>query len=105
MENAENPENPENPENHDDRLIPFLRNLANSIESHDLLPRQLQSIGEFFMTYQFQEQAIRDGDTSSMARSLEFSHDELLKFIITGWYIYCCILQNRSVSSSSDDVD
>ena len=48
------------------------------------------------MSYQFQEQAIRDDDDSSPAPR-EFSHEELLKFIILGWYIYCCILNNNTV--------
>jgi hypothetical protein len=45
-------------ENPDASLAPFLRNLAQSIEEGRLLPRQLQRVGEFFMSYQFQEQAI-----------------------------------------------
>ena len=69
--------------NPDDKLIFFLRNLANSIESKKLLPRQIQSIGEFFMSYQFQEQAIKDND-NSLSNSLNFSSDDLLKFIILG---------------------
>ena len=48
--------------NVDASLIPFLRNLADSIEEGRILPRQLQRVGEFFMAYQFQEQAIKDGD-------------------------------------------
>ena len=86
----------ENSNDSDTRLILFLRNLADSIEQQQLLPRQIRSISEFFMSYQFQEQAIRDDDDSSPAPR-EFSHEELLKFIILGWYIYCCILNNNTV--------
>jgi len=80
-------------------LITFLRKLANSIENRQLLPIQLQKVGEFFMTYQFQEQAIQDKDESCNQTSTnEFSKDELLKFIVLGWYIYCCILDNNEIN-------
>lgn len=85
----------ENSNNSDTRLIPFLRNLADSIEQRQLLPRQLQSIGEFFMSYQFQEQAIKDNEDISPSR--EFSQEELLKFIVLGWFVYCVILNERSL--------
>ena len=38
-------------------LVPFLRNLADDIESNTIVPEQLRSIGDFFMSYKFQEQA------------------------------------------------
>jgi len=87
----------ENEKNPNESLIPFLRKLADSIENHQLLPQQLQRIGEFFMAYQFQEQAIRDGDTSESSESLEFDHEELKKFLILGWYCYSVILKNRTL--------
>jgi hypothetical protein len=93
----------ENSNDSDARLIPFLRNLADSIERRQLLPKQLQSIGEFFMTYQFQSQAIRDGDVGSPP-SREFNHQELLKFIVMGWYFYSVILDGRTLPSL-DDID
>ena len=37
-------------------LIPFLRNLADSIEQKQLLPRQLQHVGEFFMEYHYEDE-------------------------------------------------
>jgi len=79
----------------DAKLIPFLRDLANSIERQQLLPKQTQIIGEFFMSYQFQEQAIRDNDNSTPPPS-QFSHDDLLKFLTLGWYVYSVILNERS---------
>lgn len=91
----------ENNKDSDAKLIPFLRNLADSIENQQLLPRQLQSIGEFFMSYQFQEQAIKDNDDSSPIR--EFSQEELFKFIVLGWYIYCCILDNNTIPQQESD--
>lgn len=84
------------------RLIPFLRSLADSIEKQQLAPRQIESIGEFFMDYQFTEQAVRDMDTSSSPPQ-QFNNQDLLKFVTLGWYIYCCILDQTHISSTTDD--
>lgn len=84
----------------DERLIPFLRNLADSIEKRQLLPRQLLSIGEFFMSYQFQEQAIKDNDNSS--QPLRFNNEDLLKFITMGWFVYCVILKGETLNFADD---
>jgi hypothetical protein len=92
--------NMDNHENADASLIPFLRNLADSIESGKILPRQLQHIGEFFMSYQFQEQAIKDGDTSGM-ETQSLKRADLMKFIVMGWHIYSCI----SGESPLPDID
>lgn len=60
--------------NADKELIPFLRNLANSIEENKLSPEQLQSVGEFFVSYNDTE--VTDDDF------------DVIKFIVLGWYIY-----------------
>ena len=96
-------------ENPDASLAPFLKNLAQSIEEGRLLPRQLQRVGEFFMSYQFQEQAIKDGDNTSESDTSEsrtssrkFSKSDLMKFIVMGWHVYSCILDG---TEPSPDVD
>jgi hypothetical protein len=80
-----------------DRLILFLRNLADSVEQDNLLPLQLESIGEFFMKYKFQEKRRNDDDgaISVVGSNGVFNHDELVKFIVLGWYIYCIILKEE----------
>ena len=93
-------------ENPDASLAPFLRNLAQSIEEGRLLPRQLQRVGEFFMAYQFQEQAIKDGDNtteSSNTSNRKFSKSDLMKFIVMGWHVYSCILDGTEPSSHAED--
>lgn len=92
----------EGSDNADASLIPFLRNLADSIENDRLLPRQLQHIGEFFMSYQFQEQAIRDGETNESPEH-SFSKSELMKFIVMGWHIYSCILRENPITTQTED--
>lgn len=89
--------------NTDASLIPFLRNLADLIESGKILPRQMQHIGEFFMSYQFQEQAIKDEDTSGSERTT-LTRADLMKFIVMGWHIYSCIL-GESKLPDTDDIE
>lgn len=90
--------------NVDEKLVFFLKNLATSIENGVLLPRQLQHIGEFFMSYQFQEQAIKDRDTSDFENSI-FKKADLIKFIVMGWYIYSSISKNSTLPEQDDIFD
>ena len=90
-------------DNTNTQLIPFLRKLADSIESKNLAPQQLQSIGDFFMSYQFQEQAIKDKDTSEI--NPQFSQADLIKFLSLGWYIYQVLLRNDTLSPNIDGQD
>tara|TARA_Y100000389_G_C17341054_1_gene453356 strand:- start:288 stop:554 length:267 start_codon:yes stop_codon:yes gene_type:complete len=75
-----------------EKLIPFLRNLADGIENKTIAPQQLQSIGEFFMSYQFREQAIKDSDTS-IEEETQFNKEEIIKFVSLGWYVYQVLLK------------
>lgn len=65
-------------------MITFLRNLANDIEKEKLNNTQLQKIGEFLMSYTFEQ---RDG--------VESNTDEFMKFITLGWYVYKVILKEE----------
>ena len=92
-------------ENPDASLAPFLRNLAQSIEENRLLPRQLQRVGEFFMSYQFQEQAIKDGDNTdeNITNGRKFNKSDLMKFIVMGWHVYSCILDDKEPCPRGED--
>lgn len=63
-------------------MITFLRNLANDIEKDRLNNSQLQKIGEFLMSYTFEQRV--DSNT-----------DEFMKFITLGWYVYKVILKEE----------
>jgi hypothetical protein len=80
----------------DERLITFLRELTGSLEREELCQRQLQSVGEFFMSYQFQESAAQDSDESSPTPP-RFSQSELIKFLSLGWYVYQVLLRQDSL--------
>lgn len=65
-------------------LILFFRNIADSIEKEELNEKQMSFIGEFYMSYHFQNE-------------LEtIKEEDFIKFLILGWYIYTMILKNDS---------
>lgn len=86
-------------QNPNEQLIPFLRNLADSIEQKTILPNQLQSIGEFFMKYTFEEEVRKDNLSTSENDIFEdeFEREDLIKFLTLGWFIYCIILKGKTI--------
>lgn len=88
-----------------DELIPFLRKLADAIENRELAQPQLQSIGEFFMSYQFQEQAWKDTAGAIVDEEYNFSQKDLIKFVSLGWYVYQVLLRQDTLAVPDDDVD
>jgi|TARA_B110000259_G_scaffold188246_1_gene245900 hypothetical protein len=91
-------------ENGDENMIVFFKNLVISIEEKKLLPQQLQRIGEFFMSYKFQEQAIADGNILENIDDVELNEADFMKFLILGWYIYVCILKDKSLPQIDNKV-
>ena len=88
-------------ETNNEILIPFLRKLASAIENKELAQPQLQSISEFFMSYQFQEQAYKDSDNSVYTKP-NFSEKELIKFVCLGWYVYQVLLRQDTLEVIND---
>lgn len=76
-------------------LSKFLRKLADDLDSNKLVPKELENIGEFYMSYQFKSQALKDDQNNE--ESLDFNETDLKKFIIMGWYVYTCILLHKSI--------
>lgn len=88
-----------------DELIPFLRKLADSLEKKELAPQQLKSICDFFMSYQFQEQAFKDFDDSGNDGEVTFSQQDLIKFVSLGWYVYQFLLKETSLNNGLEEND
>jgi hypothetical protein len=76
----------------DKELAPFLRNLADLLDSNRLKQDQIQKIGEFYMLYNMTTELINTGD--SVGDSL--SDIDAMKFIVLGWFIYKNIVKNES---------
>lgn len=80
------------------QLVPFLRDLADSIESDKLSPKQLQLIGEFFMSYKLSEE--KDIQTEED----NFDSTDVTKFITLGWYIYRILLSEHNQETNSEKI-
>lgn len=78
------------------KLVSFLRKLADNLESNQLLPEQLKKVGEFFMSYQFQNEVIEDRNKEVD----DFDADDIKKFLTLGWYVYTQILEEKTLSSN-----
>ena len=65
----------------DDRMVEFLRQLANDVESDTLTVTQRQHIGEFFMAYQS-----RKGECDP-------SEKDMLKYLTLGWWLYTQVIE------------
>lgn len=78
----------------DSQLAPFLRELADSIESRELPKDQLKFIGEFFVSYKFHEQ--RNGWKKEQEEE-DLDEMDVVKFLTLGWYIYKFILEEGIV--------
>lgn len=57
-------------------LLPFLKELIDDIESEKLSPENLQRVGEFYMSYLYNQ------------KDAKFSEEEIRKFTVMGWYIH-----------------
>ena len=84
--------------NGDDQLVPFLRDLADSIESNNIHNEKLKIVGEFFMNYKLQEELI-DKDSDK-----EYDDIDIIKFITLGWWIYQHILSNENNLTDSSEL-
>lgn len=79
----------------DNLLPPFLRTLADRIENKQLNDRQLRYIGEFFMSYLFNDQVEIDNANavgSKDEESSEMSDKDFKKFLVLGWWIYSQVI-------------
>ena len=75
------------------KIISFLRTLADSLEKDELSEMQINRLGEFFMSYQFQEAAEEDNNNQCET----FKEEDLNRFVFLGWYIYSIILKNETL--------
>lgn len=78
------------------QLTSFLKNLITSIEDEKLTSYQLRSVGEFYMSYLFNEQANIDSDDEDNWDD-DFQSQDFIKFVVMGWYIYKIILADKCI--------
>jgi len=81
-------------------LVPFLRDLANQLENKSLVTRQVQKIGEFFMSYKFDEELERNNKEED-----EISQADMMKFFFLGWHVYANLLKDKVDPTNSDKLN
>ena len=83
--------------NEQDKILPeFLRQLADNIENNKLDSSQLQSVGEFYVSYLFNEDTTtQDTNNTIENRDEEMCDKDFKKFLAFGWYIYNKIVINE----------
>ncbi len=81
------------------RLVPFLRGLADRIEAGDIKEEQLVRVGEFFMAYEFHQQAMFDSDEDDREGYNDIPMSDLTKFIVMGYHVYRNLLMTERLSS------
>jgi hypothetical protein len=87
----------------DEQLVPFLRELADSLESKKLEKDQLKCIGEFFMSYKFYEK--RNGWKEEEEDEDEDEEEfDVVKFITMGWWIYTQILKDEKADNHEQPI-
>ena len=72
-------------------LSTFLRGIA------DTLDKKEQMIGEFFMSYQFRTQALKDNDKSLEVGDGDFEHEDIVRFFVLGWFVYCVLMKDGTL--------
>ena len=81
-------------------LIPFLRELTDSIENNTICQDKLKLVGEFYMSYIFQAEVIDEknrNDTNYDDKNNILTDQDLMKFMVMGYYVYCHIIENKSI--------
>ena len=67
----------------DKDLLNFLIGLQSQIINKTVDPSLYQKLGEFYMETKFVE------------KKVEHTEEELIKFIVLGWFIYCMVLKDK----------
>lgn len=68
-------------------LINFLKDTLGKLENHQLDTESMEKLGEFYMSSLF------DKRINMQIENGEMSEKDFWKFLITGWYIYKCVLK------------
>jgi hypothetical protein len=78
------------------KILPeFLRSLAFDIENNKLNNSQLQSIGEFYVSYLFNHD--NNEQESPISEDEDISDKDFKKFLALGWYIYNKIVIDEKI--------
>lgn len=89
-------------EEHRKKLALFLRDIAEQIETNTLEKSLIRHTTDFFMSYQFIEQAIYDNQVQEVIPKI--STKEIVKFLFLGWYCYTILLLDKRLPNVNNTV-
>ena len=90
----------------DDKIINFLRELADSMENKELTTDKCIQVSEFYMSYKFANRKTDNSEDNVMYTdnvNKEVKDEDFLKFIILCWYIYTFIIKDIKTNENSDE--
>ena len=70
--------------NNNQEIIEYLNNMVGKLENENIDPEEQQTISEFIMLCKFKKEFSQLKD--------EFKQEDLVKFLVLGWYFYCVLL-------------
>ena len=73
----------------DEELISFLKSTLSDLETNRISDQERQTLSEFYLLCKFKT------DYASMKE--EISEEDMVKFLVLGWYIYCVLLKKPSL--------
>ena len=83
-----------------EHLVPFLRKLADSIESKEVFSSTITEDREIFLCLiNFKNKPLKDCQTDNETPPPP-SPEELTKFLFMGWYVYQLLLRSESLNES-----
>tara|TARA_B100000900_G_scaffold403014_1_gene409538 strand:+ start:29 stop:277 length:249 start_codon:yes stop_codon:yes gene_type:complete len=58
-------------------LIDFFKDMIKKLENNEINEKKLRQLSEFMLRYKFENN-----------RPVKYQHDEFVKFLTLGWYVY-----------------
>ena len=82
-----------------ENLIFFLKDITDKIQKNELQPNQISIINDFYITYKFQEQAIKDKEEDE-DEVKPYNKTDIISFITLILYIYYfCLNKNGEITA------
>ena len=74
--------------NNRDDILQFLKDITLKIENKQINEQEMQLLGEFYISFKFRENFDKELNE-------EISDEDMIKFLILGWYIYFMIRMKK----------
>ena len=78
--------------NNRDDILQFLKDITLKIENKQINEQEMQLLGEFYISFKFRENFDKELNEEL---NKEISDEDMIKFLILGWYIYFMIRMKK----------